>query len=265
MVERYKRGKGKKNLLGSHQKCWIWGRNLVLETLAAGRWPIVELFLSDALDAETRTSSVARAASLGVPVEVVTPAALENMGHTREHQGYLARMSPFPYVDLESVLPSSDSRGDAPFFVMADGIQDPFNLGAVIRSAEVFGANGVIIQESGQTGVTSMVARSSAGAVNRVPVARVESLEAAAAILAAGGITLVGASEKAEASLDACDFRGPVCIVVGNEGFGLSPAIQDRCDVRVRIPQQGHVGSLNAAVAAGIFFYELRRQRRQPG
>jgi 23S rRNA (guanosine2251-2'-O)-methyltransferase len=264
MVERYKRGKGKKNLLGSHQKCWIWGRNLVLETLAAGRWPIVELFLSEALPDEARSSACSRAADLGVPADIVPSATLENMGHTAEHQGYLARMSLFPYAPLESLIAGPTPGGDSPFLVMADGLQDPFNLGAVIRSAEVFGAGGVIIRASGQTGVTSMVARSSAGAVNRIPIARVESLESAADILAARGIALVGASEKAEAELDAFDFRRPVCIAVGNEGFGLSQVVQDKCTSRVRIPQQGCVGSLNAAVAAGVFFYELRRQRRQP-
>jgi 23S rRNA (guanosine2251-2'-O)-methyltransferase len=258
MVERYKRGKGKA-LLGSHQTCWIWGRHLVQETLAAGRWPIADLFLSDALPEPARRSALARAAELNVAVQAVTPEAIEKLGHTREHQGYLARMLEFPYTPFDA-LPLG-AGGEAPFGVMLDGVQDPFNLGAILRSAEVFGAHGAILPAAGQAGVSSMVARSSAGAVNRIPIARVESLETAADALLARGIQLVGASEKAERALDACDLRGPVCIVVGNEGAGIEESIRARCSILARIPQFGHVGSLNAAVAAGIFFYEVRRQR----
>ena len=257
MVERYKRGKGSKALLGSHQKCWIWGRNLVLETLAAGRWTMAELLLADRLPADASSAVAARAAELGIPVRTVPAETLEKLGHTGEHQGYMARMGEFPYAPFDGL-----SSGQSPaFFVLLDGIQDPYNLGAVLRSAEVFGADGAILQATGQVGVTSMVARSSAGAVNRIPIARVESLAAAAGSLASRGIALVGASEKADREVAACDLRRPVCIAVGNEGTGLSPAILSCCSEQVRIPQFGRVGSLNAAVAAGIFFYELRRQR----
>jgi 23S rRNA (guanosine2251-2'-O)-methyltransferase len=260
MVERYKRGKGKKTLLGSHQKCWLWGRNLVLETLAAGRWPLADLFLSDALSPEAMATATSRAETLGVSVSVNPVAALEKLGHTAEHQGYLARMGEFPYLSFND-LPVSGSGGQPAFYVMLDGIQDPFNFGAVLRSAEVFGVDAAIIPASGQVGVTSMVARSSAGAVNRIPIARVESLDAAASALTGRGVVLVGASEKAAREIAACDLRRPVCIVVGNEGMGVSPAILARCGEIVRIPQHGRVGSLNAAVAAGVFFYEVRRQR----
>ena len=256
MVERYKRGKGKKSLLGSHQKCWIWGRNLVCETLAAGRWPIRDLFLSAALAEDVRRTAAARAAELNVPVNVREPGELERLSHTAEHQGYLARMEEFPYRSWAEIPVSA-----MPFYAMADGIQDPFNLGAILRSAEVFGADAAILPLAGGVGVTSMVARSSAGAVNRLPLIRVESLGAAAAALASRGVTVVGASEKAKRELSACDLKRPVCIVVGNEGVGLSAAMLAHCAETVRIPQQGHVGSLNAAVAAGIFFYEVRRQR----
>ncbi len=258
MVERYKRGKGKE-LLGSHQKCWIWGRNLVLETLAAGRWPIADLFLSESLAEEAFQSARARASELGTAVEVVPPAMLEKLGHTGEHQGYLARMLAFPYTPFDQM--PLGSGGAPPFVVMLDGIQDPYNLGAILRSAEVFGAQAAILPVAGQAGVSSMVARSSAGAVNRIPITRVESLERAADALRERGVFLVGASEKAEKELESCDLRVPVCLVVGNEGAGISEAMRARCSILARIPQYGHVGSLNAAVAAGIFFYEVRRQR----
>jgi 23S rRNA (guanosine2251-2'-O)-methyltransferase len=221
---------------------------------------MADLYLSDALPDAVRQAACDRASGLGTAVEIVPPAMLEKLGHTREHQGYLARMREFPYLSMED-LPLGAGAEPA-FAVMLDGIQDPHNLGAILRSAEVFGAHGAILPEDGQAGVSSMVARSSAGAVNRIPLARVESSEAAAVTLQAKGIQLVGASEKASCELTACDLRIPLCIVVGNEGSGLSPAIQARCTSLVRIPQYGHVGSLNAAVAAGIFFYEVRRQRR---
>jgi 23S rRNA (guanosine2251-2'-O)-methyltransferase len=192
-------------------------------------------------------------------VKVIPPEELEKLGHTHEHQGYLARMQDFPYATLQDLL---KEKSDSPsFFVMLDGIQDPYNLGAILRSAEVFGAHGAILQATGQVGVTSMVARSSAGAVNRIPIARVESLEDTAVSLMQRGVALVGASEKAPAELPACDLRRPACIVIGNEGTGMSEGVRSRCSEWVKIPQHGHVGSLNAAVAAGIFFYELRRQR----
>lgn len=260
MVERYKRGKGKKTLLGSHQKCWIWGRNLVQETLLAGRWPMVDLFLSELMPEEARLAASARAGELGIPVQVVSPDELEKMGHTREHQGYLARMQDYPYTPFETLLTAMPGKPPV-FYALLDGIQDPYNLGAILRSAEVFGVQGAILQSTGQVGVTSMVARSSAGAVNRIPIAQVESLDDAAAALVARGVVLVGATEKAEADLSACNLQRPVCIVIGNEGTGISPGLLARCLDRVRIPQHGQVGSLNAAVAAGIFFYEVRRQR----
>jgi 23S rRNA (guanosine2251-2'-O)-methyltransferase len=260
MVERYKRGKGKKPLLGSHQKCWLWGRNLVLETLAAGRWPIADLFLADSLPADAIASATARAQALGVAVSVSPAGDLEKLGHTSEHQGHLARMNEFPYAPFED-LPLASADGHTPFYVMLDGIQDPFNFGAILRAAEVFGADGTIIAAIGQVGVISMVARSSAGAVNRIPIARVESLCAAAEVLQGRGVVLVGASEKASTDISVCDLKRPVCIVMGNEGVGLSPAILAWCGETVRIPQHGRVGSLNAAVAAGVFFYEVRRQR----
>ncbi len=221
---------------------------------------MADLFLSDTLPGEAVASATARAETLGVTVSLSPPAVLEKLGHTSEHQGYLARMNEFPYVPFEE-FPVSGAGGKPAFYVMLEGLQDPFNFGAVLRSAEVFGADGAIIAATGQVGVTSMVARSSAGAVNRIPVARVESLDAAALSWIGRGIALVGASEKAALEINACDFRRPVCIVVGNEGAGLSPAMLARCSETVRIPQQGHVGSLNAAVAAGVFFYEVRRQR----
>jgi 23S rRNA (guanosine2251-2'-O)-methyltransferase len=257
-MERHSRGKGKKKLLGSHQKCWIWGRNAVMETLQAGRWQILDLYLSRQLPLDILAQVQADSARLGLEAVVEDPEVLARLCHTTEHQGYLARMTDFPYAGESQVM---GALPPSPFCVVLDGIQDPYNFGAIIRSAEVFGANAVFIGETGQVGVTSMVVRSSAGAVNRVPIVRVPDLGTLVDGLRAKRIHLVAASEKASGELMGHDFRGGCAVVIGNEGVGPRPDILARCDSVVKIPQVGQIGSLNAAVAAGIFFYEVRRQR----
>ncbi len=260
-MERHRRGKGKQRLLGNHQKCWIWGRHAVLETLAAARWPILDLCVSTDLPAGERESAIESARHGGVPVRVESPALLEQLCHSTEHQGYLARLGEFPYADEDAVLREA---GPAPAFAILDGVQDPHNFGAMVRSAEVLGLNGLFIAEAGQVGVTSMVVRSSAGAVNRVPIVRTADLEALAGRLVGHGVRLVAATEKAELALNAFNFTGPVAVIIGNEGVGIRPALLAACRDRVSIPQCGRIGSLNAAVAAAIVFYEIRRQRGNP-
>ena len=193
-----------------------------------------------------------------VAVRVAPPEELTRLCHTAEHQGFLARMTDFPYAEETAVLAALPAR---PFCAILDGLQDPYNFGAILRSAEVFGVDAVFIAATGQVGVTSMVARSSAGAVNRVPVARVDDLEALAGRRQERGLRLVVASEKATAPLHAENLAVPSAVIIGNEGQGPRPALIEKSDARVRIPQVGRIGSLNAAVAAAIFFYEARRQR----
>jgi 23S rRNA (guanosine2251-2'-O)-methyltransferase len=260
-MERHRRGKGKQRLLGSHQKCWIWGRHAVVETLTAGRWPILDLYVSTDLPESEREAARASAGKAGVPLREESSALLEQLCHSTEHQGYLARMSEFPYAQEDAVIRGA---GPAPAFAILDGVQDPHNFGAMVRTAEVLGLDGVFIGETGQVGVTSMVVRSSAGAVNHVPIVRVPDLEALAARLAGQGVRLVAATEKAEAGLDTFDFTGPVAVIIGNEGAGIRPTLLAACQSRVSVPQCGRIGSLNAAVAAAIVFYEIRRQRGMP-
>jgi 23S rRNA (guanosine2251-2'-O)-methyltransferase len=257
-MERHGRGKGKKKLLGSHQKCWIWGRNPVTETLVAGRWEILELLLADDLEIGLQQAVRRMAEEQGVPIRVEASESLERLCHTSEHQGFLARMTDFPYALESEVLTALPSPS---FSVILDGLQDPYNFGAIIRSAEVFGADAIIIPAAGQVGVTSMVARSSVGAVNRVSIVRVEALSGTVVALKRAGVAVVAASEKAATTIEDYDFRRSVAIIVGNEGKGVSAELMALCDATVRIPQMGMIGSLNAAVAAGIFFYEVRRQR----
>ncbi len=262
MVERSKRGKGKhkrhKKLLGNHARCWIWGRNLVRETLLAARWPIVELYLADDLPADDLEEARAAAISRAINVRVDKRPVLEQQGHTSEHQGFLAKMGPFPYSLVEDVLSAAP---ECPLYLVLDAVQDPYNFGAMLRSAGAFAADAVFIGKHRQVPVTSMVARSSAGVVNRAPIVQVADLAELARTLRERNIRVTGASEKAPAALTDCDFRGATAIVIGNEGTGIGPELLQCCDELARIPIEGSVGSLNAAAAAAVFFFEVRRQR----
>ena len=230
-----------------------------METLTAGRWEILDLYLSRLLPSESLAQAQALAARQHITPVIAEPDELTRLCHTSEHQGYLARMTEFPYADEAAVMASLPA---SPFCIILDGVQDPYNFGAIIRSGEIFGANAIFIPESGQVGVTSMVVRSSAGAVNRVPIVRVPDLEALVDRLKAKGIKVVAASEKAVCPIMDYNFGQGISIVIGNEGVGPGAQLLQHCDDIVSIPQTGRIDSLNAAVAAGIFFYEVRRQRR---
>jgi 23S rRNA (guanosine2251-2'-O)-methyltransferase len=264
MVERSKWGKGKhkrgKTLLGSHARCWIWGRNLVCETLRARRWPFVELYLADNLPADQLEEARGAASDRGVNVRIARPEVLEQLGHTSEHQGFLAKMGPFPYTPIEEIWSAASPK---PVYLVLDAVQDPYNFGAMLRSAGAFAADGVFIGKHRQVPVTSMVARSSAGVVNCVPIVQVADLADLAQTLRRRNIKVIGASEKADAALTDCDFCDATAIVIGNEGSGIGPELLKCCDGLARIPIAGSVGSLNAAAAAAVFFFEVRRQRGQ--
>lgn len=249
----------KQPLLGSHQRSWIWGRNLVTETLRAGRWTPYELRLTPDVEAELHELAALR----DVPIEIETPARLTQLCGATDHQGVLAKMPPFPYAAADELLKAvqASSGERPPFFVITDHLQDPYNFGAIVRNAECFGAAGVFIPTDKQVGVTSQVARSSVGAVNHLPIARVEHLLPFAEQLQQQGITLVAASEHATTSLHEADLSGPIAIVIGNEGVGIDKSLLAKCDLAVRIPLAGSVNSLNAAVASGILLYEAARQR----
>jgi 23S rRNA (guanosine2251-2'-O)-methyltransferase len=243
--------------LGNHQTSWIWGRHLVLETLQARVWPILELWVADDLPHQDVASIEQLATVAEVPVQRAARNTLVSRCRGEDHQGFAARMSEFPYQSTESVIANS-SRW--PLTIALDRIQDPFNFGTMLRSAEIFGAAGVIIGTREQVGVTSQVARSSVGAVNRLPIARVPDL---AAFLESvpHTVSIVSASEKAVMSISDFDFCQPTLLVIGNEGRGISEEVARHCRASVRIPQQGTLNSLNAAAALAIICYEARRQQ----
>ena len=245
----------KKPLLGSHQRSWIWGRNLVAETLRAGTWRPHELRVTSEAASELQPLAV----SQGIPVHIESAGRLTQLCDAADHQGVLAKMPPFPYADAATLI---DEASAGRIVLITDHLQDPYNFGAIIRSAEGFGVAGVVIPKTRQVGVTSQVARSSAGAVNHIPIARVDDLLSLAGELKRRGVKLVAASEHAATPLSNADLTGPVAIIVGNEGVGVERALLEQCDMATAIPLAGQVGSLNAAVAAGIVLYEVTRWKR---
>lgn len=259
MVGGKRRHRRKPEFLGSHQKAWLFGRHVVLETLRAGRWNPLELWIADDIDPPSGHEARAWAEQHGMAPVISTAAVMSRRCGSLAHQGLMVRMPPFPYTSLENVL---TAIAPPAFLVILDAVQDPFNFGAIIRSAEVFGAGGVTVGTTDQADVTAQVARSSAGAVNHVPIAQVSDLVAAAQLLKNRGIRIVAASEKAQRPISDIDLAQPCAIVVGNEGTGIHDSLLPVCDYTASIPQSGRVGSLNAAVAAGILFYEVQRQRQ---
>jgi 23S rRNA (guanosine2251-2'-O)-methyltransferase len=254
-----RRRKSSQKLAAGPQRSWLWGRHAVLEMLAAGRWTPLEVRTAVTLDAATQDNVERECGRLHVPLTVHPAEQLTRWCGTGEHQGLLAQMPPYPYLDLDEALAA---LRHSPLVLILDRLQDPHNFGAILRSADVFGVDVVIIGERSQCDVTPHVVRSSAGGVHHIAIARVADLAAVPGRLREQRDlrTLAAAGDAAE-SLITADLRGPVAIVVGNEGEGVAPDLLAACDGAIRIPQAGHVESLNAAVAASVLLYEVRRQR----
>ena len=258
MVDSSRRRSSRRDVLTNHNRCWIWGRNVVLETLRAGRWPILELLIGDRADDTLWDEAVRLAKQLGITAQAMDDATLTKACHSGEHQGMAARMAPFPYATVEQLLNGLPAEA---LLVVLDRLQDPFNFGAIVRSASTLGLHAIVIGQKEQVEVNSLVARSSAGAVNHIAIASTDDLIRSVDTFRERGFQIVAASEKAAAPLCEADFRQPTVAIIGNEGKGIRPELLARCDRSLGIPMSGPVGSLNAAVAAGILFYEMRRQR----
>ncbi|MCA9053172.1 MAG: 23S rRNA (guanosine(2251)-2'-O)-methyltransferase RlmB [Planctomycetaceae bacterium] len=254
-----RRHKSSRRLAASHQRSWLWGRHAVLETLAAGRWTPLEVRVAAELDLESRDVVAQGCAQLDVPIEIHPHDQLTRWCGTGEHQGLLALMPAYQYLTIEEALAGLPAT---PLILILDRIQDPHNFGAILRSADVFGVDMVFVAQTEQANVTPHVARSSAGGVNHVPLCQVETLSDLPRLLwERHRITTCAAVGGSSTSVMAADLRRPTAIVIGNEGSGVSDELRAACGGQISIPQQGHVESLNAAVAAGILLYEARRQR----
>ena len=238
----------------------IEGRNAVIEALRAGT-AIDKIYLQKGETDKTLGHIASKARSAGAVVVEADRRKLDAMSRTHAHQGVIALSSVREYATVEDILHSAEARGEAPLLVVCDELSDPHNLGAVIRTAECAGAHGVIIPKRRSAGLTAVVAKTSAGAVAHVPVARVPNLPALLKDLKARGIWVFGTAADGTTALYDADLKGPAAIVIGSEGSGMGRLVAESCDFLVSIPMRGKLSSLNASAAAAILLYEAVRQR----
>ena len=238
----------------------IEGRNAVTEALRAGT-PIDKIFIARGETDKTLGHIASTARAAGVVVVEADRRKLDYMSATKAHQGVIALAAVREYASVEDILSAARERGEAPLLVVCDEISDPHNLGAIIRTAECAGAHGVIIPRRRSVGLTAVVGKASAGALEYMPVARVANLVATIRDLKARGIWVFGTAADGDTTLTGADLRGPAAIVIGNEGSGMSRLVAESCDLKVSIPLKGHISSLNASTAAAVLLYEAVRQR----
>ena len=237
----------------------IEGRNAVLEAFRSGRC-VDKLFILDGCqDGPVRT--IAREArKKDTIINYVSKERLDQLSETRAHQGVIAQLAAYEYSTVEEILEKAEEKGEPPFLVLLDNVEDPHNLGAIIRTANLAGAHGVIIPKRRSVGLTSTVAKTSAGALNYTPVAKVTNLVRTIEELKEKGIWFVCADMGGE-SMYRLNLTGPIGMIVGNEGEGVSRLVREACDFTASIPMKGDIDSLNASVAAGVLAYEIVRQR----
>lgn len=238
----------------------IEGRNAVIEALRAGT-AIDKIYLAKG-DTDSALGHIANTARAnGVVVVNADRRKLDEMSRTHAHQGVIAVAAVREYASIEDIFQRAEEQGEAPLIVLCDELSDPHNLGAVIRTAECAGAHGVVIPKRRSAGLTAIVAKTSAGAVSHIPVARVPNLTALMKELQKRGVWIFGAEMNGTTSLYEADLKGPAAIVIGSEGSGMSRLVAETCDFTVSIPMKGKINSLNASAAAAILLYEAVRQR----
>ena len=237
----------------------IEGRNAVLEAFRSGKC-VDKLFILDGCqDGPVRT--IAREArKTDTIINYVSKERLDQLSETRAHQGVIAQVAAYEYSTVDEILARAEEKGEAPFLIILDNVEDPHNLGAIIRTANLAGAHGVIIPKRRAVGLTSTVAKTSAGAINYTPVAKVTNIVRTIEELKEKGIWFVCADMGGETMYD-LDLTGPMGLVIGNEGEGVSRLVREACDFTASIPMKGDIDSLNASVAAGVLAYEIVRQR----
>ena len=238
----------------------IEGRNAVTEALRAGT-PIDKIFLARGETDATLGHIAAAARDKGIVVVECDRRKLDFMSRTHSHQGVIAQAAVREYASVDDILSAAREKGESPLIVVCDELSDPHNLGAVIRTAECAGAHGVIIPKRRSAGLTAVVAKTSAGAVSHLPVARVANLPSLLKRLKEEGLWIFGSAADGTTSLYAADLKGPAALVIGSEGSGMSRLVSETCDFLVRIPMRGKLNSLNASAAAAILLYEALRQR----
>ena len=237
----------------------IEGRNAVLEAFRSGK-TIDKLYVLDGCQDGPVRTIVREAKKYDTILEFVKKERLDQLSETGKHQGVIAVASSYEYATVEEILSRAREKGEAPFILVLDGIEDPHNLGAMIRTANLAGAHGVIIPKRRAVGLTAVVARTSAGALNYTPVAKVTNIKATMEELKKEGMWFVCADMDGTAYYN-LDLKGSIGLVIGNEGEGVSRLVKENCDFVASIPMKGDIDSLNASVATGILAFEISRQR----
>lgn len=239
----------------------IEGRNAVMEAFRAGK-PIDKIFVLDGCQDGPVTSIKREAKKKDVMIKYVTKERLDQISETGKHQGVIAYAAAYEYAELEDIFDKAKEKGEDPFVLILDNIEDPHNLGAIIRTANLAGAHGVIIPKNRAVGLTATVARTSAGALNFTPVVKVTNISQTIQSLKERGLWFVCA-DMGGTEMYKLNLKGPIGLVIGNEGSGVSRLVKENCDMVASIPMKGDIDSLNASVAAGVLAYEIVRQRLQ--
>ncbi len=242
-----------------YEELTIEGRNAVMEAFRSGK-PVDKLFVQDGCKDGPIQSITREARKHDTIIQYVAKERLDQMSDTGKHQGVIAYAAAYEYAEVEDMLKLAAEKEEPPFLVLLDGIEDPHNLGAIIRTANLAGAHGVIIPKHRAAGLTATVARTSAGALNYTPVAKVTNITKTIEELKAKGFWFVCADMGGEL-MYRLNLKGPIGMVIGNEGSGVSRLVKEQCDMVASIPMRGDIDSLNASVAAGVLAYEIVRQR----
>jgi rRNA methylase, putative, group 3 len=237
----------------------IEGRNAVIEAFRSGR-PIDRVYILDGCQDGPVLTIKREARKQNTMIKYVEKERLDQMSETGRHQGVIACAAAYEYARIEDMFALAEKRGEPPFFILLDNIEDPHNLGAIIRTANLAGAHGVIIPKNRAVGLTAAVARTSAGALNYTPVAKVTNLAKTIEELKEKGLWFVCADMGGTKMYD-LDLKGPIGLVIGSEGEGVGRLVKEKCDMSAAIPMKGDIDSLNASVAAGVLAYEIVRQR----
>ncbi|MHB8780801.1 MAG: 23S rRNA (guanosine(2251)-2'-O)-methyltransferase RlmB [Candidatus Geothermincolia bacterium] len=239
----------------------VEGKNSVVEALRSGKG-IFEILVQSGMREDMRLNEIVKEArARRIQVSFLPKAEMDKLSLVQRHQGVIARTEAFRYASLKSLLEEPFKRQEEAFLVLLDGITDPHNLGSIIRSAEAAGAHGLVLPKHRSAPMTPVVFHTAAGAAEYLKVATVPNLVSAAQHLKEEGLWIIGADERAESDIFAADLTGPIALVLGAEGRGLSRLMRENCDSLVRIPMRGKVQSLNVGVAAGVLLYEILRRR----
>ena len=241
----------------------IEGRNSVLELLESNK-DINKIFIAKGERHGSINKIIAIAKERGIVIVEVDKRKLDEMSTSRNHQGVIATVPPFEYCDIEDILEEAKKRNEVPFIIILDGIEDPHNLGSIIRTAETAGVHGIIIPKRRAASVNSTVNKVSAGAVEHMKIARVNNINETIKYLKENDIWVCGTDMDTNTIYYEQDMTMPIALVIGSEGFGMSRLVKENCDFLVKIPMKGKITSLNASVSAGIVIYEIVKQKNKP-